>query len=312
MVKLMIAGWMILGGMGLFVGCDSSESTPDTYLPDGAVGEVSVKAPSLPTTFMDTSRETYAWNGRYHYVHTIENRIPVPDGYKRVAAPENSFGDWLRKLPAKPGRPDVLLYNGQPKGNQSAQHLVLDIDVGEKDLQQCADAVMRLRAEYLWAQKKYDEISFNFTSGHACKWSDWRAGKRPKISGNNVSFVKTAAPDDSYKNFRNGYLNMVYNYAGTASLEKEMKSKSLSDLSFGDVFIQGGFPGHAVIVVDVAEHEKTGKKIFLLAQSYMPAQEIHVLRNPMDSGLSPWYIADFSGALQTPEWEFYDSNLKGF
>jgi len=46
-------------------------------------------------------------------------------------------------------------------------------------------------------------------------------------------------------------------------------------------------PGHAVIVVDMAEDAK-GQRAFLLAQSYMPAQDIHILKNPMDADLSPW------------------------
>ena len=53
-----------------------------------------------------------------------------------------------------------------------------------------------------------------------------------------------------------------------------------TSLQPGDVFIKGGSPGHAVIVVDVAIYTQTGKKVFLLAQSYMPAQQIHILVNP--------------------------------
>lgn len=54
---------------------------------------------------------------------------------------------------------------------------------------------------------------------------------------------------------------MVYIYAGTASLEKELKPKPIADLSIGDVFIRGGSPGHAMLIVDVALNE-TGKKSF--------------------------------------------------
>jgi Domain of unknown function (4846) len=101
-------------------------------------------------------------------------------------------------------------------------------------------------------------------------------------------------------------------YAGTLSLSKELKSKQVKDLSIGDVFIQGGSPGHAVIVVDVAIKGSNGEKVFLLAQSYMPAQEIHVLVNPNDGGFSPWYSADFGEELVTPEWTFKRDMLKQF
>src|SRR6218665_178470 len=81
----------------------------------------------------------------YHFVTTynatqsIEQRIAVPAGYKRVEVKTGSFGDWLRHLPLKPGRPEVHLYNGKLKADQNVHHAVVDIDVGATDLQQCAD-----------------------------------------------------------------------------------------------------------------------------------------------------------------------------
>ena len=48
----------------------------------------------------------------------------------------------------------VYLFDGSIKKHQSAQFAVVDISVVKKVLQQCADPVMRLRAEYLFAQKK--------------------------------------------------------------------------------------------------------------------------------------------------------------
>jgi hypothetical protein len=82
----------------------------------------------------------------------------------------------------------------------------------------------------------------------------------------------------------------------------------------GDVFIKGGSPGHAVIVVDVAIYPQTGKKVFLLTQSYMPAQQIQILVNPANRGLSPWYeLSDNDeGKLYTPEWVFEKKDLKRF
>ena len=61
-------------------------------------------------------------------------------------------------------------------------------------------------------------------------------------------------------------LTSIFYYAGTASLSKELKSQQISKIKAGDVFIKGGFPGHGVLVVDVAQHKESGKRIFLLAQ----------------------------------------------
>ena len=79
----------------------------------------------------------------------------------------------------------------------------------------------------------------------------------------------------------------------------------------GDVFIQGGSPGHAVIIVDMAQ-DATGRKVFLLAQSYMPAQDVHVLKNPTGKRLSPWFAVPQGETLRTPEWTFKTSDLKCF
>lgn len=238
----------------------------------------------------------------------LAERVAPPEGYSRVEVEPGSFGAWLRELPVKPGRPEVRLFNGQRKRVQTAHHAVLDIDVGKKDLQQCADAVMRLRAEYLWASEQRDKICFRFTSGHKVAWKDWRAGQRPQIRGNKVRFSKRAKKNGSYQNFQK-YMEKIFTYAGTASLEKELASVATgAPIEIGDVFIKGGFPGHAVIVMDVAENAKK-QRLFLLAQSYMPAQEIHILRNP--ASREPWYSLP-KGDLETPEWTFAKGSLKRF
>src|SRR5881394_333874 len=74
--------------------------------------------------------------------HSI-NTIPLPEGYVRIRADSNSFAGWLRTVALKENK-TVYLFNGTPKNNQLAQFAVLDISVANKDLQQCADAVMRL------------------------------------------------------------------------------------------------------------------------------------------------------------------------
>ncbi|MFM7900491.1 MAG: DUF4846 domain-containing protein [Bacteroidota bacterium] len=242
---------------------------------------------------------------------TLMTAINTPPGYKRVPVENNSFEEYLRKLPLKPAGTPVRLYDGTLKGNQNAHVAVVDLPIGKKDLHQCADAVMRLRAEYLWKRGLYSQIHFNFTSGFRFDYSKWKEGYRIQMEGNKATWVKKANPSNTYTDFWK-YMEMVFSYAGTSSLEKELKPVTLADMQIGDPFIKGGFPGHAVVVVDMAVHESTGEKLFLLAQSYMPAQETHVLKNPNDAGLSPWYALDFDGELTTPEWTFGRQQLKRF
>lgn len=106
--------------------------------------------------------------------------------------------------------------------------------------------------------------------------------------------------------------DMVFTYAGTYSLSRETKDVSLEDMQIGDIFIYGGNPGHCEMVIDMAENKTTGEKLFLLAQSYMPAQEIHILKNPKNGNGNPWYSTNFRDKLVTPEWEFTADQLKRF
>ena len=106
----------------------------------------------------------YKWLESYDSTQCILNRVEVPNGYERVETIPGSFADWLRHLPLKKGNPPIRYYNGREKILQDAHYAVVDIDVGDRDLQQCADAVIRLRAEYLYAAGLYDSIAFNFNA----------------------------------------------------------------------------------------------------------------------------------------------------
>ena len=77
----------------------------------------------------------------------------------------------------------MRLFDGREKSYQGGAFAVIDIDVGSTDLQQCAEAVIRLRAGYLLQAGCADRIAFDFTSGYRVYWSDWRAGHRPVVSG---------------------------------------------------------------------------------------------------------------------------------
>jgi len=254
----------------------------------------------------------YPWLESYSPKEAIVNRIPAPSGYERVESASGSFAYWLRHLPLKKGSPPVRLYDGRLKSNQSAHFAVIDIDVSTRDLQQCADAVIRLRAEYLYSKGDYGAIHFNFTSGHRADFARWIEGYRPVVKGNSVRWIRSARRDASYRSFRK-YLDKVFEFAGTFSLARELAPVSdVGDMRIGDVFIQGGFPGHAAIVVDMVVHKESGKRLFVLAQSYMPAQDIYIPRNPLEPALDPWYRLDFGDELKTPEWTFKRGDLKRF
>jgi len=242
---------------------------------------------------------------------TVETRIRVPREFERVPVAVGSFAAYLRQLPVKPHGAPVRLYNGLVKENRGVYDAVVDLKIGNKDLHQCADAIIRLRAEYLFRERQFAKIHFNFSNGFRADYGEWRKGRRIIVHGHTAHWEQRRSPGDRAQDFWN-YLEMVFSYAGTRSLAEELAPAGMADLKIGDIFIQGGSPGHAIIVVDMAVQRHSGEKIFLLAQSYMPAQEIHVLRNPNDREQSPWYAANFGDILTTPEWVFRKSDIKRF
>lgn len=206
----------------------------------------------------------------YDDMHVVGDINPR-EGFRRVKVEKGSFADFLRNYKLKDDW-NLYYYNGKEVGNQFGGYAVLDIDIGTRDLLQCADAVMLLRAEYLYSQKRYKEIHFNALSGKRLNYTDY--------VGNDYSYAK----------FRK-YIDYVFAYANTASLEKELKPRDIKDVEIGDVFITSGNPGHAMIVVDMAM-DKDGNRSLLFAQGMMPAQSVHVVTNLEHGEDTPWYMID--------------------
>jgi hypothetical protein len=250
---------------------------------------------ALLGTCLQTARADvgYAWL-KSPVQETLEHRIAPPKNAQRVPVAAGSFGEWLRRLPLLPNGSPVLLFDGTRKARQDVHAAVIDLDVGKRDLQQCADAVMRLRAEYLFAAGRPRDIVFHPDPGkpRAISWTG-----DPK---NRAGWDK--------------FLVRLFADAGSASLQAEMIPVGARAVEPGDVLIQGGYPGHAVIVLDAAL-ASDGKLYLLIGQSYMPAQQFHVVKNFGDASLSPWFDAAAldGGGLQTPEWRpFFRRDARHF
>ena len=215
-------------------------------------------------------------------VDTVLTRFTLPAGYIHQTAETGSFAEYLQSLPLKPLGTPTRTYTGDIAETNIFTAAVVDLSVGKADLQQCADAVMRLRGEYLYSKKQYSDIAFHFESGFNCDYVHYADGYRYNTKSG--KWVLKGKKDYGYDNFLR-YMNLVFSYAGTLSLQKELKPiKNSADLKAGDVFIRGGSPGHCFIVMDVIIN-KQNQKQFLLAQSYMPAQNLQVLQY---NG-NPWF-----------------------
>ena len=84
------------------------------------------------------------------------------------------------------------------------------------------------------------------------------------------------------------------------------------NLKSGDVLITAGSPGHVVFIAGVSKNAE-GKKLYLLAEGFTPAQSIHVLKNPFDPKISPWYELDVnSEQTKTARYLFNPTDFRRF
>lgn len=240
--------------------------------------------PTQPWAELDPEpidRHTYAWIddvGEIAASTALTTRYPVPDGYTRVDADEGSFAIWLRGLPVRIDRRMVLDHRGRRRGDSAG---VITLDVGDKDLQQCADTLLRLHGEWLWSQGRSRELAYHFTSGDLSRFADWVAGRRWKVEGAKVVQVQGEAVGNDRVALR-AWFEQLFMYAGTRSLELDTEAVSLDQpIAAGDLLLRPGSPGHVVMVLDVAEG-RDGERLAVIGQGSMPAQELHVIPGPIE------------------------------
>lgn len=240
---------------------------------------------------------------------SLEERIVTPDGFVRADLEKGSFGRFVRDFPMEPDGSPILLYDGRLKSRQDVGIATFSLPViSSADLQQCADSVMRMYAEYFWQAGQYDKIRFHFVNGFLFDYPTYRAGGRVKFHENTAVWNTQAAYDDSYEAFVD-YLYIAFAYSSTLSMEDESVPAELDDVRIGDVFLKSGSPGHVVMVVDVCVNQD-GEKALLLAQSYMPAQQFYVLKNPAHEN-DPWYyLNEIAFPLSTPEYTFQEGSFR--
>lgn len=242
---------------------------------------------------------------------TIKTRVNPPIGYTRVNYPDKTFQDYLRNYDLKVFGTKIINYDDSEYYWQQGHIGILNVPVPKNGLQQCADALIRIRSEYLWDSNRRDEIGFNFTSGHYCSWKKYADGFRPKINGNKVTFLKTASENHSKENFYI-YLNLIYTYSGTLSLSNELpKIKDSKNLKIGDMLIKGGSPGHIVMICDEVVNVK-GDKLFLLFQGNTPAQSVHLVKNLDNTLISPWYKLEKDAFIPVSNYTFGSSKFVRF
>ncbi len=283
-------------------GCQNINTIDNTDIPKEAS---MITAENLPGTQEPTYQQFSLINPEGM---TLQTRIQPPEGYSRIPAEKDSLSEFLRNYSLKEDGSPVLLYDGREKSNQSAHQAIFTLSIETEDLQQCADSVMRVYAEYYYQTGQPDKIAFHFVDGFLAEYTRWRGGERISVKGDQARWVQNTDYDDSYETFVK-YMRIVFSYASTLSMEDESEIIDISQARVGDVFLKGGSPGHVVMIVDMCENE-TGQKAFLLAQGYMPAQEFHILKNPLHENNCWYYEDEIIYPLQTPEYTFEEGTLR--
>ena len=153
-------------------------------------------------------------------------RFPALAGCRRVAVAAGSWGEWLRWLPLRPSGTPARLYNGRLKDPQNVVAAVVDIDPGTQDLQQCADAVIRLRAEYLLGRDP-NQVHFHLTTGYDFWFADFVAGRTFRVVGQQVLPATRPAEAVSHAALAR-YLLPTFGYASTLSLSRELQPVALA------------------------------------------------------------------------------------
>jgi hypothetical protein len=234
----------------------------------------------------------------------VKTNLPTGITQKQITD-STSWEYFLQHLPEKKG--PIVNYQGKTVDNQDKHFSLINYDIGTRDLQQCADALMRLRAEYLFKQNRFDEIGFHFTSGYFCSFADYCRGKKPVPKGREVIFISSSSHPQNAQSLRN-YLDIVYTYAGTISLANELKNTN--SFGIGTVVITPGSPGHCFIITNEATND-SGEKLYKLVEGYTPAQSIYVLQNIADPSLDYWHLLK-KGPIETASYQFSSYKLKNF
>lgn len=266
-------------------------------------------AASSTTAVSPPAAPRVAWLPDESPREALSARLAPPPGFTREAVAAGGFGEFLRALPLEPPGARVIAYDGSTvlAGDDRRVAAVVALDVGRADLQQCADSIVRLHAEWRWSQGARDH-AYAAAASLPLPLARFVAGERVVARGAALEWRPLARRRTLDHALFREYLDTVFAWANTGSLARDARVVDKERLRAGDFFVLPGAPGHAVLVLDVATHPD-GRRVALIGQGFMPAQSFHVLR---PAGDVAWFTLDpAASGVKTPFWaEFPWSSLR--
>lgn len=233
---------------------------------------------------------------------TIATRFNPPAGYTRTSLAGGSFGDYLRNFALREYLTKPLAYDTTSKSQVANDSLpsvsVLELDlINKTNLQGASNSLIRLYAEYLYGQNRFNDISFNLltTPTFRCDFKTWSEGGRLIQENNSITWCIEHGDHCTHKDVDTGtaygvfkyYLQNVMLHSNISSLPSNMKTVQLNDLTVGDVIFHAD-SNVPEIIVDMAE-DSSGNKICILARGGNPSSEIYIVRNESNADLNPWH-----------------------
>ncbi len=246
---------------------------------------------------------------------TIEDRIMVPEGYVRPPYPDFTFQYFLKSLPMKSADAKVVKYDGFDKFFESYS-AVIDLQFDKSiDKIHSEHLIQYLRGMYLHQNEKFELINFSTDDNRDLNFQEYGSGMRWEWQDS--VWVKTSGgvADFSENSFLE-FMEEVYSHSTTNGLATDTRLLEVGEISVGDVFIQpasGRGKGHSVIIMDMAVDPLTGERLVLLGQGFAPTQDMHILKNPYEEDISPWYrVKEDDYFFTTIQWTFRKKHCRRF
>jgi hypothetical protein len=231
------------------------------------------------------------------HAESIQQAYPLPMGTQEVAG--DAFGQWLKSLELRPEGTAIRTHSGHRVHHDGRP---IELPLVRGDLQQCADSAIRLRAEWIrQTGGDLQNLSFHATSGDPLPWSRFRDGEKPYAKGNRIHWRPVERANQSWE----AWLSSVFMWAGTRSLWAYETQPVEGSPKPGHLLVTPGSPGHAVVVLRVAEDRENRRTYMLVGEGFMPAQDFHVEHGPHDG----WWEWGSQG-LRLAHWHMGQDTLR--